>query len=105
LGLCTIDQQFKNKFKDLNIPTIKKFQRTCYRTYTQPLILWEKNSTIATHNCYIMNVLKNPKLGGSLILSIFENKELEVTSNSKNHATLVPNIQASIIKSLAIKQH
>jgi hypothetical protein len=45
-----------------------------------------------------MNVLKNPKLGGSLILSIVENKELEVTSNSKNHATLVPNIQASNIK-------
>jgi len=98
LGLCTIDQQFKNKFKEFNIPTIKIIQRTCYRTYTQPLILWGKNSTIATHNCYIMNVLKNPKLGGSLILSIVENKELEVTSNSKNRATLVPNIQASNIK-------
>jgi hypothetical protein len=52
-----------------------------------------------------LNVFKNPKLGGYLILSIFENKELEVTTNSKNHATLVPNIQASNKKSLAIKQH
>jgi hypothetical protein len=63
LGLCTIDQPLKNKFKELNIPTIKKIKEHVIEP-TLNHSFFEKKSTIAPLQLLYFECFQKPKIRG-----------------------------------------